>query len=257
MDAGRFNALTADQQHILKTAAGSAVEPALAASRAADTEAELGLCRTGITIVQANASDLAALNHTVEPVYTQLEQTAGTSAFLDEIRSLKKQTGAPAESFTCAPGTTPVDVAKSTPIDGVYQVTTTADDLRAAGDPDPVAENYGAWTYVFDRGRFAFTQENDQACTWGYGTYEVKEDRVEWSMLGGGGIAPNGATNKLGEFFVFGWSLYRDVLTLRAVPDRVSPNNFVLKAWHLTGAKPSLGDLSTRCPPPAAALWPD
>ena len=33
------------------------------------------------------ASDLAALNEAVAPIYAQLEQTAGTSAFLDEIRT--------------------------------------------------------------------------------------------------------------------------------------------------------------------------
>jgi TRAP-type C4-dicarboxylate transport system substrate-binding protein len=257
MDTDRYDALTADQQHILKSAAASTVDPALAASRADDAFAEHGLCRTDITIVQANASDLTALDMAVEPVYTELEQTPGTSVFLDEIRSLKEQTGGPAESFTCVPGVTPVDAAKSTPIDGVYQVTTTADQGRAAGDLDPVPENYGAWTYVFDRGRFAFTQDNRPACTWGYGTYEVTGDRVEWSFLDGGGISPNNAENKPGEFFVFGWSVFRDVLTLTAVPGKISPSNFLLRPWHLTGTKPSRGALSARCPPPAGALWPD
>ena len=178
---------------------------------------------------------------------------------------MKEQTRVAAESFTCSPSANPVDTTKSTvigiteptPIDGVFQVTTTLADLRAAGDPDPVPENYGAWTYVFDRGRFAFTQENEQACSWGYGTYEVKGSRIEWSFINGGGITPTGASNKPGEFFVFGWSIYRDLLTLTAVPGRVSPDNFLLKPWQLTSATPSRSALNAHCPPPAAALWSD
>ena len=35
--------------------------------------------------------------------------------------------------------------------------------------------------------------------------------------------------NYPGEFFVFGWSLYRDVLTLTAVPGETSPPSMVAK----------------------------
>ena len=102
----------------------------------------------------------------------------------------------------------------------MYQVTTTAEELREADGSQPVAENYGAWTYVFDQGRFAFTQENEDAGTWRYGTYAVKGDRLEWSIIDGGSIASSDSANKPGEAFVFGWSLYRDTLTLTAVPVR-------------------------------------
>ena len=74
------------------------------------------------------------------------------------------------------------------------------------------------------------------------------------SFLGGGGIAPNNAVNKPGEFFVFGWSLYRDVLTLTAVPGEISPGNFMLQPWRRTGDAPSATVFPTRCPPPADAL---
>ncbi len=37
---------------------------------------------------------------------------------------------------------------------------------------------------------------------------------MTWDFEGGGGEAPNNATNKPGEEFGFSWSLYRDVLTL-------------------------------------------
>jgi hypothetical protein len=97
-------------------------------------------------------------------------------------------------------------VAPLSRLDGVYRVTTT---MKRDGrrDPDPVPENYGTWTYVFARGHFAITQEDKLACTWGYGTFKVTPDRVSWTFTDGGGITPNNATNKPGEFFVFGWSL--------------------------------------------------
>ena len=145
-------------------------------------------------------------------------------------------------------------MAAPTPIDGVWRVTTTADELLAAGDPESMAENYGSWTYVFAGGRFAFTQESEDACTWAYGTYTVDGDRVEWEFIDGGGIAPNNAANKPGEFFVFEWSRYRDTLTLAAAPGEVSPTNFMVEPWRLTDEAPSPGAFGSRCPPPAEAI---
>ena len=102
-------------------------------------------------------------------------------------------------------------------------------------------------------GPFAFTQENKDACTWGYGTFAVKGNQVEWTFTDGGGIAPNNAFNKPGEFFVFGWSLYRETLTLTAVPG-ASPENFRAMTWQRISTTPSSRPFSKRCPPPANAL---
>jgi hypothetical protein len=84
--------------------------------------------------------------------------------------------GQPIRQVLFTPGGVPAKVDPN----GVYQVTTSPAD--SSFDPDPVPENYGAWTYVFDRGRFVVTQEDEQACTWGYGTYVVEGDRVVWSF---------------------------------------------------------------------------
>jgi hypothetical protein len=122
------------------------------------------------------------------------------------------------------------------------------------GDPQPVAENYGNWIFVFDRGRFAITQEYEDACTWGYGRYTVHDHRMAWAFTDGGGIAPNNAENKPGEFFRFGWSRYRDTLALTPVRGAISPFNFRGKPWRRVSATPSARFLSQRCPPPARAL---
>ena len=118
--------------------------------------------------------------------------------------------------------------------------------------------NSGAYTFVLDRGRFAFTQEaftqeKTPVCIWGYGTFTVTGDRFEMLFTDGGGKAYGGA-NKPGEFFAFRWSLYRGVMTLYPVKDAVSPVSFLVKPWNRIGATPSRRFLSRRCPPPAGAL---
>src|SRR5262249_45365099 len=145
------------------------------------------------------------------------------------------------------------------PLDGVYQYTDTAAELRAtsgtlAGDGGP--ENHRAWPLVLDRGHFAVPQEDRLACGWGYGTFTVRGNNMEWLITNGGGIAPDNATNKPGEDFLFGWSLYRGVLTLSPVKGAISPSNFRVKPWTMVSTTPSARFLSKRCPPPAGALPP-
>jgi hypothetical protein len=119
-------------------------------------------------------------------------------------------------------------------------------------DPEHHPENWGTYNLVFGRGRFAFTQENRDACTWAYGTYVVTGQRVVWSFLDGGGIAPTNAQNKAGEEFVYSWNRYRDTMTLKAI----SPPDVGWKPWHQLSATPTGSHLSKKCPPPAqAGTW--
>jgi TRAP-type C4-dicarboxylate transport system substrate-binding protein len=255
MNQGSFEALGTDRQQLLTEATAAAVAKALENSRFEDDESSPLLCRTGIELVTASHDELEALHSALEPVHATLTADPVTKTHLDAITRLKADLDAEPDSSRCEPAGDPaVEVRAPTPIDGVYEVTTTADDLRAGGDSAPIPENYGDWMYVFDRGRFAFTQEQEDACTWGYGTYEVNGDHVSWTFIDGGGIAPNRAENKPGEHFVFGWSLYRDTLTLTAVPGAISPLNFRVKPWQLTTATPAASALNPRCPPPPEAL---
>jgi hypothetical protein len=138
-----------------------------------------------------------------------------------------------------------------TPLDGTWRM----DTGRGAAAPEYLDENWGHWifVFVFDRGRFAITQENATSCTWGYGTYTVDGDRTTWRFADGGGQAPNGAENKPGEQFSYRLSVYRDTVTLAPVSDAISPANFNPEPWRRIGA-PSRDRLSRRCPPPEAAL---
>jgi TRAP-type transport system periplasmic protein len=248
-----FDSLSPDQRNALRQAVANVAPAKTPALRRAEQEAAGNLCRRGLEFQTASPDDLAALRTAVQPVYDTLAREPQTRKFLAAIAAIGK--GVPAESAPPCRATGQTNgqaVGGSSQLDGVYRVTTTAKDLRAAGTPagDIIPEGYGTYTYVFDRARFAYTQENKDACTWGYGTYAVKGNQVEWRFTDGGGTGPNNAFNRPGEFFLFGWSLYRETLTLTAP----GPENFRAKPWQRISSTPSVRYFSKRCPPPDNAL---
>jgi TRAP-type C4-dicarboxylate transport system substrate-binding protein len=248
-----FDSLRPDQRNALRQAVANVIPAQTASLHSGEQEAAGNLCRSRrLEFETASPHDLAALRTAVQPVYDTLAREPQTRKFLAAIAAIGK--GVPAESAPQCRATGQTDgqaAGGSSQLDGVYRVTTTAKDLRAAGVPagDVIPENYGTWTYVFDRARFAFTQENEDACTWGYGTFAVKGNQVEWRFTDSGGTGPNNAFNKPGEVFVFGWSLYRETLTLTG-----GPQNFRAKPWQRISSTPSARHFSKRCPPPANAL---
>jgi TRAP-type transport system periplasmic protein len=250
-------ALTPAQRRILRQAVTGDLAAETNAVRDSERDDTAILCRRGqLRFLTASQADLAALRQAVQPVYHQLERDPQTRRYIHQIEAMR-QGISPEPAPGCAQ--VPRLAGKAGPLDGVWQFTTTAADLQAlpgVGQADIVPENYGTYTFVIDRGRFAFTQENRQACTWAYGTFTVTGDRLEQLVTDGGGIAPDGAVNKRGELFTFRWSLYRGMLTLYPVKGAVSPNPSLGKPWPRISAKPSARFLSKRCPPPAGALPP-
>jgi TRAP-type C4-dicarboxylate transport system substrate-binding protein len=250
--AGRsYGRLTAGQRQVLSTAVTKLVPKATTLLRSSDAEASGDICRRGrLSFDTATAGELRALRRAVEPVYRDLERDPTTRAAIKAIERLKKQLAQPPAGLpTCHRGAEP-PASGATAIDGIWRMDT---DRHAAG-ADYQAENWGRWIYVFDRGRFAITQENQEACTWGYGTFSVVRSQMTWTFVDGGGIAPNEAQNKPGERFVFGLSVYRDTLTVTPVKGAISPSNFREKPWRRLSSTPSRRFFSKRCPPPAAAL---
>ena len=250
-------ALTPAQRSILTRAVTGDLAAEANAVRDEERTDTATLCRRGrLRFLDASPPDLAALRRAVQPVYAQLERDPQTRGYIRQIEAMRQ--GVPAEA---APGCghTARPAGTTGQLDGVYQFTDTPAQLLAAGGTSPgdvVPENYGAWTLVLDRGHFEFTQEDKQACTWGFGTFTVKGNRMEWLIINGGGIAPDDATNKPGEDYIFGWSLYRGVLTLSPVTGAISPSNFRAKPWARVSTTPSARFLSKRCLPPADALTP-
>ena len=215
------------------------------------------LCRRGrLRFLDASPAGLAALRRAVQPVYGQLERDPQTRRYIRQIQALRQETP-PEPAPRC--GHTARLAGTAGPLDGVYQFTDTPAELQATPGTAPgdvVPENYGAWTLVLDQGHFAVTQQNQPACTWGYGTFTIKGNRFEWLVTDGGGIAPDGATDKPGEFWIFRWSLYRGVLSLSPVAGAVSPSPFRVKPWARVSTTPSARFLARRCLPPAGALPP-
>jgi TRAP-type C4-dicarboxylate transport system substrate-binding protein len=242
-------ALTPAQRRILAQAVTGDVVAETNVVRANERTDTAILCRRGLLrFLDASPADLLALRRAVQPVYDQLERDPQTRAYIRQIEAMR-QGISPEPAPGCAQ--TPPLAGKAGPLDGVWRYTDTAADLRAAGVPQgDIPGNYGTFTMVIDRGRFAFTQENGQACTWSYGTLTVRGDRFEQLVTDGGGISPN----KPGELFTFRWSLYRGVLTLSPVQGAVSPPPSMTKPWLMISTTPSARFLSERCHPPAGAL---
>lgn len=241
-----YDSLSEQQLGWLRTSVRDAITPTV--QSLLNVGEDLGiLCRSPqFQFLRASDDQVAALRAAVRPVDAWLRQDADTARYLDRITAMRVGvTPYPNEEPSCA-GVAPTKAAQgaATPFDGTYRMDTPT-------DCDPAPENCGAWILAFGHGHFAITQENGPACTWGYGTYTVTGDRVEWLFTDGGGIAPKKAMNKPGEDFVFRWSAYRDRMELSAVPGAISPNNFFLKPWRRLSTTADASYLSRRCPPPA------
>jgi TRAP-type C4-dicarboxylate transport system substrate-binding protein len=248
-----WTALTPAQRRILRRAVADELTAETQVVRAGEQTETAILCRRGhLRFVTASQADIAALRRAVQPVYDQLQRDPQTRRYIQQIEAMRREIS-PEPAPGCAQ--IPRLAGKAGPLDGVWQFTSTPADLRAAGTPqsDVIPENYGTYTIVIDRGRFAFTQEDRRACTWGYGTFAVHGNEFEQLFTDGGGIAPDGAANKPGEFFAFRWSLYRGVLALSPV-EGAAPPNLLAKPWLKISTTPSPRFLSPRCLPPAAAL---
>jgi len=247
-----YNGLSDDERQILHTASMNVVRQKADTDRGFEEEAAANLCRKGNTAFDAaSPQQLRALRQAVEPVYADLERDPAVRTVIEGIERLKVELAEPpTEVPLCTPASDASSGGEVTELDGVW----TMDTDRSAAVPEYFDENWGHWVFVFDRGRFAITQENETSCTWGYGTYAVNGARTSWSFLDGGGIAPNNATNRPGEYFVFDFSAFRDTLELTAVDGEISPINFRAEPWRLLSSTPSTEPLSTRCPPPGAAL---
>jgi hypothetical protein len=245
-----FDSLSLAQRNALRQAVANVQRPQTAFQRRTEQEAAGNLCRRGLTFETAGRDDLATLRRAVQPVYADLERDPTTRKAIGAIERLKRDSPVSPDAPPSCQGAGQEISGDPTPVDGVYEMTTD----RSAAAPEFYAENWGRWIFVFDRGRFAITQENRDACTWGHGQYSVKGREMTWTFTDGGGIAPTGALNRAGELFVFGWSRYRDTLSLTPVEGAVSPENFRAEPWHRISATPSPRYFAKRCPPPGNAL---
>jgi TRAP-type C4-dicarboxylate transport system substrate-binding protein len=270
-NADRWAGLTQPQREVLLRA----VSAASGATAALETDPSdiADMCRRDrVAGVAASADDLAELRRAFAPVDRSLRWDMATAHYLERIEELKAQLGptVTGQPISCTErldharlaveGPTPSASAYSegrsiSAIDGDYTVFFSAAEAHAAGadpDPHPVAENWGEFRLALDRQRFAFTQYNAEACTWGFGTFSFTGDTLTLELAGGGGRAPNGAVNRPGELFSYEVTSYRGYLRWAAVPGAVSPAGWAFKPWRREAAQPWTEFLDARCSPPAS-----
>jgi TRAP-type transport system periplasmic protein len=249
--------LNQTQQGWLVQAAKAAL-PATVALQS-DTEEIANMCRRNrVKIISASDGQIAQLRDALRPVDRWLRTDGTTAGYLDRIQAIKSKPGAKVsgQPIDCAELThqSSTGAPRSTSaIDGNYSLSYTDKELVAAGAPRDgvVPENWGEFRLVLDRGRFASTQHNAQACTWNYGTFAFDGKILELSMADGGGKAPSGSANKPGELFDYEVSSYHDSMKWSVVPDKESPGGWTLKPWHRETGKPSADHLEKQCLPPA------
>jgi TRAP-type C4-dicarboxylate transport system substrate-binding protein len=249
--------LTPAQRRILTRALAADIIPESNVVQSDERYDTAVLCRRhDLRFVAATPGDLRALGRAVRPVWRELGSNAQNRRQIAKIEAMRTSVPAAAAASCALSG---VPAAKPGPLDeldGVYRFTiSNYGELRAAGADSGEfnPSNVGPFTFVFDRGRFAETTENPQACVWDYGTVVVNGAKITLSYSDGGGSPPSLA-NSPGEQFTLKWSLYRDLLTMRRVPGVAVPTAFVVRPWLRVSTTPSYGYLSKRCPPPANVL---
>ncbi len=101
MSAESFDALAPEQQDAPLTAGANAFGAAMEASRTEDLTPAAQLCDAPIEVVESSEAQLAEFAAALEPVYDDLASDPRTAAYLDEIRALKDELGAPPDTLVC------------------------------------------------------------------------------------------------------------------------------------------------------------
>ena len=99
--AATYTHLNDAQRTALKDASAASLEPALDASRAEDTDPVAAMCHSSLRFVDATPQQLTALQKAVAPVYQGISTDAASAARLGQIRRLKSQLQAPADTVNC------------------------------------------------------------------------------------------------------------------------------------------------------------
>ncbi len=180
MNVEAFDALSDDQQAALRDSAAAAIPGALEASRTEDREGAAEICRAGMTLDVATASDLAALHAAFEPVYAELAADPTTAGHLDAIAAIKDELGAPPDSAECSASdvmdtTAPTEADGATTFpEGRFESTITDEDWAES----EIVDVAGTFTIVVDAGQLTVLQPESGDVGF-EGEYTVYDDRIE------------------------------------------------------------------------------
>jgi hypothetical protein len=172
------------------------------------------LCKRGLTIVSATDGELSQLRQAVQPVYEDLERSAQTRAFIDEITTMRDGIGeAPDAVPPCGGSPNVTKTTTVTALDGTWEASFTRKELLAIstdpGEDNP--GNYGHFTLTFHKGDYVYINTTSNGSE--SGTYVVDGNTLILKVSSG-------------EVWSMLWSIYRDTLTLTGgipTPLRVKP----------------------------------
>jgi hypothetical protein len=201
--------LTPEQREVLRKAGREAVAPAIARLREEDRAEATALClRDRVSFVEASGSQVSALRAAARPVYAKLERDPATLSLVARIAALRRAT-APDTPLRCI--TPPGLQQAASLVDGTWEMTAP----RTVGQIDA-----GRYRLILRRGRVVLYHLSPPK--WGgppSGVLTIRRHTLEFRF-------PNG------EVGVYRWNVYRDTLTLRAVPGVASAPNPTFAPWH-------------------------
>jgi TRAP-type C4-dicarboxylate transport system substrate-binding protein len=228
MNGEAFDALTDDQQGALRDAAATAVDDALADSRAEDSDAVPLLCQEGMTLSVASDEQLAQLRRAVEPVYQRISSDHANEEWLGEITTIKSELAAPADSAQC-PATVGDDASADSGFpQGTFEATIRAEDYTAKGWESGGAT--GTFRFVIDDATITLFDPPDGEAGF-VGHYTVFRDRIE-------------ATDNT-DTVTANWSFDGEQLTFTNVTPEQTPFEVVWESQPLTMVESAAEDDAT------------
>jgi TRAP-type transport system periplasmic protein len=138
--------VSSDDLALLRKAAQEAIPETIALTRSLEREGRTEVCRTGLKVASASATEIHALRVAFQPVTQKLEEDPTASDALARIEELSREGGTRPEEFRCPAAAEPATGATIPP--GTYRTHITRADAREHGfpwasvvesDPDPAA----------------------------------------------------------------------------------------------------------------------
>jgi TRAP-type C4-dicarboxylate transport system substrate-binding protein len=224
MNRGAFDALSPRQREALREAGKEAIGPVFARIEPDQRGWLSSGCRApGFSLVNASRAELAALRVAVQPIYDELERDTRTRELIAEIRKMRE--GVMSGPLECSARRSQIGTGASV-LEGVWQRTLSAQDLLDVGASRAVAEaDKGSYQLEFRHGRWTERRlDTGGTCS---GTYVLDGDILRYSV----DTARPAASNSCGPGFTgaVNWSLYRDTLTITAIPGRPAPLHAIAK----------------------------
>jgi len=229
-NAEAFDALTTDQQAILREAGMRHLEASVAEVAGWEGRAIGGLCSRGLVVQMAPDGALARLRQAAQPVYDEIEKDETARMAIDVIEALRASVNAPIDTVECGvAAATPrpsVGVIDS-PIVGTWTTSFSKDEFQSSPyiyDAGELYddENWGDFTLNFEAdGRVSLQGHNSIASSYTSGRHSVDGDHLV--------IVYDEGVNR-GATFEGRWSIFRDTLTFERAHG-VLPTTYVVKAW--------------------------